>query len=296
MLKQSTTEYAGRLLHDEPMKKYNTWRVGGLAEKLYKPAGREDLQQYLFAHQGQPITFIGLGSNILVRDGGIKGSVIVLTGLLDALTIEGNRVYAEAGLPCAKFAKKIAKAGLVGGEFFAGIPGTVGGALAMNAGAWGGETWSYVESVEVIDAAGHIDEIKADQVTYAYRSVQGLDDQWFLSARFAFETGDTEAAQERIKVLLNERAEKQPTGVFSCGSVFRNPENDYAARLIESCGLKGLRIGGAAVSEKHANFIVNENQASATDIEDLIEHVQKTVNDQTGVLLHREVKFIGERL
>ena len=296
MHSQIETNYAGTLSYAEPMKKYNSWRAGGVAEKLFKPANRQDLQSYLYDHQNEPITFLGLGSNVLVRDGGIQGSVIVLTGILDKVEIDQTQVYAEAGLPCSKLAKKLAKAGLAGGEFFAGIPGTVGGALAMNAGAWGGETWPRVESVEVISRDGSITQVAVEQVSYGYRHVEGFNNQWFLSANFNFDKGDAQFIEQRIKSLLNERAQKQPTGVYSCGSVFRNPENDHAARLIESCGLKGYSIGGACVAEKHANFIINDNEATAKDIEDLITLVQKTVLEKTGVQLIREVKILGSAL
>lgn len=284
------------LLHNESLKKYNTWRVGGVAEKLYKPVNKEALQAYLVAHPNEPITFIGLGSNVLIRDGGLKGTVIVLTNKFSDYQIEEEQVYAEAGLPCAKLAKVVAKAGLVGAEFFAGIPGTIGGALAMNAGAWGGETWPLVKSVEIIDRQGNIKILDKTDVAYSYRTVNLKNNAWFLSATFLFTQGNVKESEAEIKKLLHERAEKQPTGVLSCGSVFRNPDNHHAAKLIESCGLKGLRLGGASVSEKHANFIVNDNKASASDIENLIVKVQATVKEQTGFTLMPEVKILGERL
>lgn len=287
--------YQGKLFFNEPMKKYNSWRVGGAAEKLFKPANREDLQSYLSNNSGENITFLGLGSNVLIRDGGIKGTVVVLTNQLDELKIDGQEVYAEAGVPCAKLARKVAKASLVGAEFFAGIPGTVGGALSMNAGAWGGETWPCVSSVETINQYGEINITQQNKVEYGYRTVKGFDGQWFLSASFKFESGDAEASGERIKELLNERAIRQPTGVNSCGSVFTNPEGNYAAKLVQEAGLKGYRIGGACVSEKHANFIINDNDASADDIESLILYVQKTVKEKTDVQLHTEVRMLGEK-
>lgn len=295
MLNSAQHNYQGKLLLNESMKKYNSWRVGGAAEKLFKPASREDLQSYLSDHSGEDITFIGLGSNVLIRDGGIKGTVVVLTNQLDDLKINGQEVYAEAGVPCAKLAKKVAKAGLVGAEFFAGIPGTVGGALSMNAGAWGGETWPNVSSVETINQYGEIHVTQQDKVEYGYRMVNGFEGQWFLSALFKFEKGDIETSEKHIKELLNERAIRQPTGVNSCGSVFTNPEGGYAAKLVQEAGLKGYRIGGACVSEKHANFIINDNNASADDIESLISYVQKTVEEKSGVRLHTEVRMLGDK-
>ncbi len=289
-------KYDGKFFFNESMKKYNSWRVGGSAEKLFKPASRESLQAYMRDHCGEQIHFVGLGSNILVEDQGIEGTVIILTNCLDELRINETNVYAEAGLPCAKLSRQLTKSGLVGGEFFAGIPGTVGGALAMNAGAWGGETWPHVNSVELINSNGDIQIIQSDEIEYGYRHVDGLKGRFFLSANFSFEKGDVDASKAKVKGFLQERANSQPTGVNSCGSVFRNPEGDYAARLIEKCGLKGYSVGGAKVSTKHANFIVNDNDASAKDIKDIISHIRSTVKNETDFDLVTEVKCLGGSL
>ena len=243
----------------------------------------------------EKILWIGLGSNTLVRDAGFNGTVIALQRVLNELKrLDNNRVYAGAGVTGSKLARFCAKENLVGAGFFAGIPGLVGGALAMNAGAFGGETWQHVVSVETIDRKGQRHKRNADDYEVGYRSVKGPTDEWFTAAIFQFEQGDSSKAARDIKQLLAKRAETRPMGAASCGSVFTNPENDNAARLIEACGLKGCRIGGAVVSEKHANFIINDNNASAEDIEALIKHVQKAVFEQQGVELHTEVKIVGD--
>jgi UDP-N-acetylmuramate dehydrogenase len=195
---------------------------------------------------------------------------------------------------CAKIARTAARAGLCGAEFLAGIPGTLGGALAMNAGAFGGETWRQVIRVETVDRFGEVRERTPDEFEIGYRHVRGRAGEWFLSAELALKSGDTQAAQQEIKRLLERRAATQPTKQPSCGSVFRNPPNDHAARIIESLGLKGMRIGGAEVSEKHANFIVNRGDATAADIEQLIDEVQDRVKSETGIRLITEVHRIGE--
>jgi UDP-N-acetylmuramate dehydrogenase len=237
----------------------------------------------------------GLGSNTLVRDGGFNGTVIATQGIMQELEqLEKNRVYAGAGVTSAKLARFCARANLVGAEFFAGIPGLVGGALAMNAGAFGGETWRHVVEVETIDRQGTRHTRSADEYSVGYRHVEGPASEWFTAALFQFEAGDGEQAAAGVKALLAKRAQTQPTGTANCGSVFVNPDNDHAARLIEVCGLKGRRIGGAVVSEKHANFIINDDNASASDIEALIELVQRSVEQQQGVRLHTEVRIVGE--
>ena len=208
-------------------------------------------------------------------------------------TLDATTLRAEAGVPCAKVAKLMTKSGLTGGEFLAGIPGSLGGALAMNAGAWGGETWNHVVAVETLDRQGARHVRTSDQYAIGYRHVLGPADEWFVAAQLRFTPGDSKAAQARIKELLERRSASQPTNQPSCGSVFRNPPGDHAARLIESCGLKGYCIGAACVSEKHANFIINTGNAHAADIEALIAHVRDTVERQQGVRLIPEVRIVG---
>jgi len=286
----------GELRYDEPMSRHLSWRAGGSAKCYFVPADLDDLARLLASlPDAEAILWVGLGSNTLVRDAGFDGTVIALQGVMNELErLDNNRVYVGAGVAGAKLARFCAKENLVGAEFFAGIPGQVGGALAMNAGAFGGETWRHVVSVETIDRKGNRHKRNADEYQVAYRSVTGPADEWFTAAVFQFEHGDGSAASAGIKRLLARRAETQPMGAASCGSVFTNPENDHAARLIEASGLKGFRMGGAVVSEKHANFILNDNHATAGDIESLIKHVQKIVLKEQGVKLQTEVRIVGD--
>jgi len=285
----------GELSFDEPMSKHTSWRVGGPAAILFKPEDVSDLQLFLSQQTTKlPIYWVGLGSNLLVRDGGIEGVVILTQGMLVNLSCENKtQVYAEAGVPCPKVAKFAVKNDLQGAEFLAGIPGTIGGALAMNAGAFGGETWEKVISVETLNAQGQRITRKPNEYNIAYRQVDGPKDEWFLSARFQFQVGDGKKSLENMKALLEKRNKTQPTNQPSCGSVFRNPPKDHAARLIEASGLKGYCIGGACVSDKHANFIVNTGNATAHDIESLINEVKQKVFKTFGVDLIREAHIVG---
>lgn len=287
--------YEGKLHYDEPMARHTSWRTGGKADRYYIPADINDLSTFLKTLPAdEPLLWVGLGSNTLIRDGGFRGTVIATQGVMNQLKCEGECVVAGAGVTSSKLARFCAKQSLVGAEFFAGIPGLVGGALAMNAGAFGGETWDHVVAVETIDRQGAIHVRNKDEYSIGYRSVKGPENEWYISATMMFKKGDAEKATADIKKLLARRAETQPTGLASCGSVFRNPENDHAARLIESCDLKGARIGGAVVSQKHANFIINDKSATAADIEALIKHVQEVVNIKCGIELIKEVCIVGE--
>jgi len=287
----------GTLLNNEPLAKYTSWRVGGPAQHLYLPENKADLIEFIASlPAGEPLYWMGLGSNLLVRDGGILGTVINTRGRLKEMYLaDSERVYVEAGVPCAHVARFCADLGLTGAEFLAGIPGTMGGALKMNAGAFGGETWSIVEKVEMINPRGEVIQRDHHEFEVAYRSVKGLADEWFLSAQLKLSKGNSEASQQHIKALLEKRNASQPTNKPTCGSVFKNPPGDYAARLIEACGLKGFAIGGAVVSEKHANFIENRGDASSEDIEALIEHIQTQVQTQFGISLQTEVCRVGEK-
>lgn len=287
----------GELLLDQSLADYTTWRVGGRAKAIYKPAGTADLA--LFLKQlppDEPMLWLGLGSNSLIRDTGFGGTVILTQGCLDKLTLlEQEIVYVESGVSCAKMARFCARNHLIGGEFWAGIPGTMGGALRMNAGCFNGETWNSVVEVETMTRQGDIRIRKPDEFEVMYRHVAGLEDEWFISATCRLKPGNKDESMETIKTLLARRAATQPTGEYNCGSVFRNPPNQFAAQLIEKCGLKGKRIGGAMVSTKHANFIINEaGLATARDIERLIHFVQSTVYEQTGIELYREVHIVGD--
>lgn len=288
----------GRLQTAAPLAPLTSWKVGGPAERLYEPADREDLLAFLRAlPEDEPLLWLGLGSNLLVRDGGVRGTVIRLRGTLDAIAAaaDGRSLTAEAGAHCARLAKFARDAGLAGLGFMAGIPGTVGGALAMNAGAWGGETWPQVIAAECVLKGGETRWLAANEVDYGYRHVAlPADVRGFLGARFRVAPDADGADARRSRESLAQRKATQPVGRPSAGSTFRNPPGDYAARLIEACELKGHRIGGASVSTLHANFLLTEAGASAADVEALIAHVQATVAARTGVQLQTEVRIVGE--
>jgi len=329
----------GTLSRDVPMRKHTSWRTGGAAERMYQPADLDDLLVFLRGLPAdEPIYAVGLGSNLLVRDGGLRGTVLMLHGTLSGLHLElDGSVYAEAGVPGAKLARFAALHNLQGAEFFAGIPGTLGGMLAMNAGCYGSETWEKVLRVQTVNRHGEVHVRTAADYEIGYRHVirteekglitsdlagvvsqasrlasssirtekrEGLSQssvlspqspEFFVAAWLQFSKGDGESARQGIKALLGNRIASQPLNLPNAGSVFRNPQGDHAARLIEQCGLKGKRIGGAQVSEKHANFIVNTGAATAADIEDLINEVQAVVQQQTGIKLHPEVRIVGEK-
>jgi UDP-N-acetylmuramate dehydrogenase len=286
----------GVLMEAEPMARHTSWRVGGPAQWLYRPADLMDLAAFLARLPEQhPLFWCGLGSNLLVRDGGIDGTVILTASALNGLDqVSPLQIRAEAGVPCAKVARFATRCGCIGAEFLAGIPGTVGGALAMNAGAFGGETWERVISVETMDRHGRTRLRQRAEFEIGYRHVVGPEGEWFVAATLALVPGDTAAAAGQIRELLARRAATQPMGTANCGSVFRNPPGDHAARLIESAGGKGKRYGGAVVSEKHANFIINTGTATAADIEALIHEVQATVEAYHGVRLQPEVRIVGK--
>lgn len=285
----------GDLSYDHNLARYTSWRVGGNAQCFYRPADVNDLQNFLSQRPpDEPLTWLGLGSNVLIRDGGILGTVVLTLNRLNQIDIVApGLIRAEAGVTCAKLAKFCVKAGFEQGVFFAGIPGTVGGALAMNAGAFGGETWRHVQRVETMDQQGHIFQRERDEFKIQYRQVEGLQGHYFLAGYFHFNGGDGIQAKEAIQQLLKKRSDTQPIGVYSCGSVFRNPPGDYAARLIETAGLKGMRMGDAEVSQKHANFILNRGHATAADLEKLIQWVSDRVYEMHGVRLTKEVHIIG---
>jgi D-alanine-D-alanine ligase len=284
--------------YNESLASYTSWRVGGVADKFYQPTDKADLIRFIQSlPENEPLFWMGLGSNLLIRDGGIRGTVINTKNRLKICErIDDETIYVEAGVPCALVAKFCAEQGLIGAEFLAGIPGTMGGALKMNAGAFGGETWKIVQTVEMLNRRGEVFTKSANEFEISYRHVNLKNDEWFLATRLKLQKGDTSESQQNIKALLAKRANSQPTNQPSCGSVFKNPEDDYAARLIEASGLKGFKIGGAQVSEKHANFIINAGGATAADIEQMIAHVQAQVAQQHGILLQTEVCIVGEKL
>ena len=297
----------GDMKENEPMARHVSWRAGGPVAKAYFPADTADLCAFLARlRTDEPLLMVGLGSNLLVRDGGYSGTMVFTHGALNRLEQvslpdcpDVPMIYAEAGVGSPKLARFAASLDLSGAEFLAGVPGTFGGALAMNAGCHGGETWNRVHKVVTVNRAGQLTERYPDEFAVGYRHV-GLKnrcDEWFVGAWLALKPGQGEHARATMKEMLDKRAASQPLHLPNAGSVFRNPPQDFAARLIQEAGLKGFSLGGAQVSEKHANFIVNkDNQASATDIEALINHVQSQVQARFGVRLIREVRIVGDAL
>lgn len=286
----------GKLRRHEPMSRHTSWRVGGPADQFYVPADLDDLA--LFLRQlppEEPLYWVGLGSNLLVRDGGIRGTVIATSGALSTLRRSGELgLYVEAGVAGAKVARYSVDQGLHGAEFLCGIPGTMGGALAMNAGAFGGQTWDIVQAVDTIDRYGEPRRRERAHYRIAYRSVETPSQEWFVAAHLQLSRGERDAGRAEIRRLLAQRGATQPTQLANAGSVFKNPEGDHAARLIEAAGLKGAREGDACVSELHANFIVNRGTARAAEIERLITRVREAVRRVHGLTLEHEVRIVGE--
>jgi UDP-N-acetylmuramate dehydrogenase len=298
----NTDRLRGELRRDEPMARHVSWRAGGVASTTYAPADLADLQCFLRTlPAGEPVFMVGLGSNLLVRDGGLRGTVVFTHRALGRLrlvvqTPGGADIHVEAGVASPKVARFAAVGGLAGAEFLAGVPGTLGGALAMNAGCYGGETWNVVKSVVTVDRRGTLHERTPADYVIGYRTVVPVParEEWFVSATLHFARGDADGARSRIRELLSRRIASQPLGQPNAGSVFRNPPGDHAARLIEACGLKGRVIGGAVISAKHANFIVNLGNARAADIEALIALAQAAVKQKFGLTLECEVRIVGE--
>ena len=314
------TGLRGELRLREPMSRHTSWRAGGAAERAYFPANLDDFAACLRSlPAGEPVHVTGLGSNLLVRDGGLHGTVIfthrALRELrLDRMGARGGGIYAEAGVACPKAARYAALNELAGAEFLAGIPGTIGGALAMNAGCYGGETWDIVARVHTVNRAGKKHTRTRKDYDIDYRHVQLKEEvgsrksegphpstliphpseEWFVAATFNLKRGSGAESRAKVTELLKRRIATQPLGEPNAGSVFRNPPGDYAARLIEACGLKGRVIGDAQISDKHANFIINRGSARAADIEALIELAASSVKDRFGIELEREVRIVGE--
>lgn len=291
----------GQLFEHEPMQKHVSWRCSGTVARAYRPADLADLATFLRRlRHDEALLLVGLGSNLLVRDGGFDGTAIFTHGALTSLRQEPDgSIYAEAGVASPKLARFAANQGCAEAEFLAGIPGTVGGALAMNAGCHGGETWRYVERVLMLNRQGE-QMIRGPEdfaIGYRHAGLKSSSDEIFAAAWFRFPAGDAAAARNRIRDLLARRIATQPLQLPNAGSVFRNPPDDHAARLIEAAGLKGTHIGGAQVSEKHANFIVNrDGAATAGEIEMLIGEIRTSVLEKFDVRLVREVRIVGARI
>ena len=285
-----------QLLENEPMSKHTTFRVGGPAELMFFPKSAEEVTAALTVAKtvGVQAMSIGNGSNLVVRDGGIRGLVIVLGERFADIRVDGTRLLAEAGASLAKVAATAQENGLAGLEFASGIPGTLGGGCAMNAGAYDGQISDVLESADVL-LNGEIRTLSREEMRMGYRTTLPLTEGGIvLRAAFALKKDDPEAILARMKDYNARRREKQPLNLPSAGSVFKRPEGHFAGALIEQCGLKGRRVGGAQVSEKHAGFIVNTGGASAADIIGLIALIQETVFAQTGVRLEPEQRIIGE--
>jgi UDP-N-acetylmuramate dehydrogenase len=321
-VKATDKQMRGELRSREPMARHVSWRAGGAAQAAYFPLDLADLARFIRALPAQePVHFVGLGSNLLVRDGGLRGTVIFTHRSLRALRLaprgggETGEIYAEAGVASPKVARFAALHELAGAEFLAGIPGTVGGALAMNAGCFGAETWEIVATVTTLDRAGESRERTREDYEIDYRHVQLKADggwrmaegtprsspltphgpeEWFVAATLRLKRGSGKESRSKIADLLKRRIATQPLNDPNAGSVFRNPRGDYAARMIEACGLKGHVIGGAAISDKHANFIVNRGDARAADIEALIVLAEGRVKEKFGIVLEREVRIVGD--
>ena len=273
---------------NEPMSKHCSLRSGGMTSEFFLPEDINELSLFLKSNV-KPILLVGLGSNLLVRDRGFNG-VTIHTKNLKELNITNKYIESGAGTSLAKLSR-FAQANLkYGAEFLSAIPGSVGGALAMNAGAFGSEVWQYVVSVQTISLSGELQERFPNDYEINYRSVKHrFSDEFFISARFDF---NLNKPNDNVRELLDKRNFSQPIGLPSCGSVFKNPKDNYAAKLIESSGLKGFCIGGACVSEKHANYIINQNNATALDIENLIIHIQNTIKTLHNVELETEIIII----
>ena len=285
----------GRLRENVSLKDYNTWKIGGKAEYFYEPSDIKDLKLFLELLQNTPITFLGNGSNVLIRDGGISGCVICLKNTLNNYFVKDEEYIFEAGLSCMKMAQITARENYEGLEYLCGIPGSLGGALAMNAGCYGGNIWDHVSTVSLINNDGEIIKKNKNDFIIGYRNTSLEENNFFISAVFKLRKNKLKNSLEKIKEFLQDRRSKQPTGLLSCGSVFKNPKNLYAAKLIESIGLKGYKIGGACISEKHANFIISDKSTKSIDIEKLINFTQKEVFKKKEVILETEVKFIGNK-
>ena len=281
--------------YNELLSKHTAWKVGGPADIFFTPQNRDDLSNFLKSNHGKQITWLGNGTNVLVRDGGIRGAVISTKKSIDKINMETkNSCRVEAGASCMDLALFAEKNQLGPAAFFSGIPGSIGGALTMNAGSFGMETWDLVKEVEVINEKGDISFIEKESFDIAYRTVTFPFRLWFLSCSM-FLSSDEETTKDNLIELRNQRIKTQPLSEDTCGSVFKNPPGNFAGALIEGSGLKGFKIGSASISEKHANFIVNQGGATAGDIENLINHTRQVVKKNYDIDLQPEVRIMGEK-
>ena len=295
MFKKIAQQFEDDCLYDEPMSKHTSWGIGGCSDLFYSPKSRKDLVYFLSSIDPTlPITWIGRGTNILVRDAGIRGVVISTKSFLKEIEKTSEYLYkVEAGVACVELALFCQKNGIGPAAFFSGIPGSIGGALTMNAGSFGMETWDLVKEVEVINEKGDISFLEKESFDIAYRTVTFPFRLWFLSCSMSL-SSDEQTTKDNLIELRNQRIRTQPLSENTCGSVFKNPPGNYAGALIEGSGLKGFKIGSASISEQHANFIVNEGGATAHDIENLIKHTRQAVREKFDIDLQPEVRIIGE--
>lgn len=288
------SKQADNCYYNELLSNHTSWKVGGPADVFFTPQNRDDLSKFLKSNHGMSITWLGNGTNVLVRDAGIRGAVISTKKSINKINMEtDNSCRVEAGASCMDLALFAEKNQLGPAAFFSGIPGSIGGALTMNAGSFGHETWEFVESVEVINEAGVIDHLEPKEFKFSYRSVEFPFPLWFISCLMKFPESETTTKSE-LRAMRDQRIKTQPLSEDTCGSVFKNPKPDHAGNLIERAGLKGYKIGGCSISTKHANFIVNEGGATSAEIEELIRHVQNIVKAKFDVNLETEVRIIGE--
>ncbi len=281
----------------EPMKKHTTFRIGGPADYYLCPHSVRELQAVLHICRGEKLPFfiLGNGSNLLVSDKGYRGAVIQLWKNMSEIERTGTRIRAQAGALLSKIAAAALEDGLTGMEFAAGIPGTLGGAVVMNAGAYGGEMKDIIKEVQVMDQEGNLLNLPAEKLELGYRtSIIKKKDYIVLSAVLELEPGDREEIRAKMDDLKERRVSKQPLELPSAGSTFKRPEGYFAGKLIMDAGLRGFSVGGAQISEKHCGFVVNKGNATAEDVTDLIREVQEKVKERFGVELEPEVKFLGE--
>ncbi len=289
---------ADRVHQDESMARHTTFRIGGTADVVAEPSSLAQVQNLIqfLKKQEIPYYILGNGSNVLVGDKGIRGVVVKLEKAFSACSVNENRIEAEAGIKLSRLANIALEHSLTGMECLAGIPGTLGGAVYMNAGAYGGEISQLVESVTYLDETGELKEITGEACEFGYRTSFFLKNPAYLIVKtvLRLEKGDPVAIREKMDDLADRRVSKQPLNLPSAGSTFRRPEGHFAGKLIQDAGLMGFRVGGASVSEKHAGFVVNDQNATAEDVRNLIAEIQKRVYDAHGVMLQTEVRFLGE--
>lgn len=287
---------SGQIFVDEPMSRHITFRVGGKADVLIRPRPEQVAAVIALCKQEQlPYIVIGNGSNLLVSDTGIRGAVIELSEHAAEICVEGTNVYAQAGALLSKTAAAAAAAGLTGMEFASGIPGSIGGAVTMNAGAYGGEMSQIIESVTVLNPEGEEQQLPADEMKFSYRHSRIMEDSYIvLGAKLRLKQGDKEEITAYTRELTARRVQKQPLEYPSAGSTFKRPVGHFAGQLIMEAGLRGYSLGGAQVSEKHCGFVINKGNATAADVDALMKHVQAEVKKQFGVMLEPEVRKLGD--